>query len=94
MPIVLKEILASVPSNPLAQLHLADIYEAGGRNLNIGNDSYLSDIDVAHTLGIFSQNDPEQGSVKAWGKKAHSLCGIEQKTRDRDKNTTDQPACQ
>ncbi|HSG67218.1 MAG TPA: hypothetical protein VK994_00830 [Bacteroidales bacterium] len=50
-------------SNPTAQLHLADIYPAGGMNLKIGNDAYLSDVDLAHTLGILSQNDPKEGAI-------------------------------
>ena len=50
-------------SKPLAQLDLADIYPAGGMNLKIGNDTYLSDVDLSHTLGILGTNDPERGSI-------------------------------
>ncbi len=50
-------------SQPVAQLDLADIYEAGGQNLRVGNDAYLTDVDKSHTLGIFSQSRPERGSV-------------------------------
>ncbi|MEN8225152.1 MAG: hypothetical protein ABFS05_07295 [Bacteroidota bacterium] len=55
-------------SNPVAQLELADVYEAGGMNLKIGNDAYLSDVDLLHTLGIFSMNDPEKGAIKLGGR--------------------------
>jgi hypothetical protein len=48
---------------PQAQLHLADIYSAGGRNLLIGDDTYLSDIDAANTLGIYGQQNPTIASI-------------------------------
>lgn len=62
-------------SNPTAQLDLADIYPAGGMNLKIGNDVYLSDIDLAHTLGIYSQTSAEMGAVKL-GSKGPLLFGL------------------
>ena len=52
---------------PVAQLELADIYEAGGMNLKIGNDAYLSDVDLEHTLGIFSMTMPEKGAILLGG---------------------------
>lgn len=51
-------------SEPAAQLDIADIYPAGGMNIKIGNDAYLSDIDLGHTLGIYSQVDNNIGAVK------------------------------
>jgi hypothetical protein len=51
-------------NNPTAQLSLADIYAAGGKNLQIGNDVYLSDIDNANTLGIYGIQDNTVGAVK------------------------------
>lgn len=40
-------------SSPSAQLHLADVYGAGGRNLQIGDDTYFTDIDQANILGLY-----------------------------------------
>ena len=33
-------------------------------NLKIGNDAYLTDVDLGHTLGIYSQTDHELGAIK------------------------------
>lgn len=65
-------------SNPVAQLDLADIFTAGGMNLKIGNDAYLTDVDQTHTLGIFSQNNPESGAVKL-GNSGPVLFGVDNK---------------
>ena len=54
-------------SNPTAQLTLADIYNAGGKNLQVGNDIYLSDIDQANTLGIYGVQNDDVGSIKLGG---------------------------
>jgi len=51
-------------ANPEAQLDLADIYPAGGINLKVGNDAYLTDVDRAHCLGIFSISEAEKGAIK------------------------------
>ena len=51
-------------TSPGAQLHLADIYPAGGRNLLIGDDVYLSDIDTANTLGIYGSSDSSIASIR------------------------------
>lgn len=64
--------------SPIAQLELADIYEAGGMNLKIGNDAYICDVDLAHTLGVFSMNNPEQGAIMLGGN-GPMIYGIEQK---------------
>ena len=56
--------LNTTSSPTFANLTLADIYAAGGRNLIIGDDTYLTDIDVASTLGIYSFSDPTVGSIK------------------------------
>jgi hypothetical protein len=61
--------------NPGAQLDIADIYPAGGMNLKVGNDAYLTDIDQAHALGIFSQNEPQKGALKL-GSSGPKLFGI------------------
>ncbi|NQT76077.1 MAG: hypothetical protein HQ565_00075 [Bacteroidetes bacterium] len=65
-------------SNPVAQLDLADIYTAGGMNLKIGNDAYLTDVDQGHILGIFSQTNPESGAVKL-GNSGPVLFGVDTK---------------
>ncbi|MDT8392491.1 MAG: hypothetical protein RQ761_01510 [Bacteroidales bacterium] len=54
-------------ASPVAQLDIADIYPAGGMNIKIGDDAYLSDIDRGHTLGIFSQTQNEIGAIKLGG---------------------------
>lgn len=51
-------------TNPTAQLELADIYPAGGKNLQIGDDTYLSDIDVNNTLGIYGVQDSDRAGIK------------------------------
>jgi hypothetical protein len=65
-------------SNPVAQLDLADIFTAGGMNLKIGNDAYLTDIDQSHVLGIFSQKNQESGAVKL-GNSGPILFGVDKK---------------
>jgi Phage T4 tail fibre len=49
-------------ASPIAQLHLADISDAGGRNLLIGDDTFFSDIDVPDALGLYANDG---GSTKA-----------------------------
>ena len=51
-------------TNPDAQLQLADIYSAGGKNLLIGNDAYLTDIDMGNILGVYGNNDSTIGGIK------------------------------
>ncbi|MDO8504005.1 MAG: tail fiber domain-containing protein [bacterium] len=51
-------------ASPGAQLHLADVYSAGGKNLIIGDDTFLSDIDVANTLGIYGNQNSTIASIK------------------------------
>jgi uncharacterized protein (TIGR02145 family) len=46
------------------QLHLTDAFSAGGHNLIVGDDSYLSDIDMYNTLGIFGIPDSTIGAIK------------------------------
>lgn len=47
-----------------ALLQVADLYAAGGKNLMIGDDTYLSDIDLANTLGIYGNQNSAVGSIK------------------------------
>ncbi|MCK4695254.1 MAG: hypothetical protein KAT74_05815, partial [Candidatus Cloacimonetes bacterium] len=46
------------------QLELADAFAAGGRNLLVGDDSYLTDIDLTNTLGIYGNSDTTLASIK------------------------------
>ena len=46
------------------QLHLTDAFGAGGHNLIVGDDSYLTDIDMYNTIGIFGMTDSTIGAVK------------------------------
>jgi hypothetical protein len=50
-------------SSPGAQLELADFGNPGSKNLEIGNDVYLSDIDEANTLGIYGNQDNTIGAI-------------------------------
>jgi hypothetical protein len=49
---------------PGAQVHIMDIFDAGGRNLLIGDDSYLTDIDLGNTLGIYGNQNNQVGNLK------------------------------
>ncbi len=51
-------------TNPLAQLHLADIYPSGGKNFIIGDDTYLTDVDVANTLGLYGNQNSDQAGLR------------------------------
>ena len=51
-------------NNPSAQLQLADAFSAGGKNLQIGDDSYLSDVDVPNVLGIYGVQNSDRGAIK------------------------------
>ncbi|MCK4345336.1 MAG: DUF1566 domain-containing protein [Bacteroidales bacterium] len=46
------------------QLELTDVFSSGGRNLIVGDDTYLTDIDVLNTLGIYGNTDSTLASVK------------------------------
>ncbi|MBZ9578469.1 shufflon system plasmid conjugative transfer pilus tip adhesin PilV [Patescibacteria group bacterium] len=41
-----------------------DIFAAGGQNLIIGDDSYLTDIDVANTLGIYGMQNSDRAGIR------------------------------
>lgn len=55
------------PSAPQAQLDLADIYTAGGKNLLIGNDAFFSDIDIANVLGLYGNGNTAVAGLKLGG---------------------------
>lgn len=40
-----------------------DVYPAGGQNVQIGDDAYLSDMDAAHRLGIISSTNTAIGEI-------------------------------
>lgn len=65
-------------SAPVAQLDIADVFPAGGLNLKVGNDAYITDIDRSHSLGIFSLSRPETGAVKL-GSSGPVLSGMDSK---------------
>ncbi len=46
------------------QMELIDAYDAGGRNLLVGDDAYLSDVDQLNTLGILGSTDSTIGAIK------------------------------
>jgi uncharacterized protein (TIGR02145 family) len=51
------------PATGDVQLELADVFAAGGKNLVIGDDAYLTDVDMPGTLGIFDLEDPALGAI-------------------------------
>jgi hypothetical protein len=52
-------------ASPGAKLDIADNGTAAGAQfLRIGDDAFLTDIDIAHTLGIYSQGDNTIASIK------------------------------
>ncbi len=51
-------------TSPTAQLQLADIYTAGGKNLQIGDDTYLSDVDVPNVLGVYGVQNSDRAALK------------------------------
>jgi len=52
-------------TSPGAKLDIADNGTAAGAQfLRVGDDTFLTDIDIAHTLGIYSQGDSTIASIK------------------------------
>ena len=41
-----------------------DIFGAGGRNIIIGDDTYLTDIDVANMLGIYGMQNSDRAGIR------------------------------
>ncbi len=41
-----------------------DAFAAGGQNIIIGDDSYLSDVDVANTMGVYGIANTDRGGIK------------------------------
>ncbi len=52
-------------TSPGAKLDIADSGTAAGAQfLRVGDDTFLTDVDIAHTLGIYSQGDNTIASIK------------------------------
>ncbi len=49
---------------PGAKLHIADVYTAGGKNLLIGDDSFLTDIDIANFLGVYGNQNSNRAGIR------------------------------
>ncbi|MCD5396208.1 MAG: hypothetical protein LR000_00835, partial [Candidatus Pacebacteria bacterium] len=45
-------------------IRVRDVFGAGGRNLIIGDDVFLTDIDTANTFGIYGLQDSTQAHIK------------------------------
>lgn len=41
-----------------------DIFAAGGQNVIVGDDSYLSDVDVANTMGVYGVQNTDRGGIR------------------------------
>jgi len=61
-------------TSPSGLLDLADIYLSGGRNLEIGDDTFLSDVDSANTLGVYGQQNSATGCIRL-GSSTPDVCG-------------------
>lgn len=51
-------------ASPQALVEIADLYSAGGRNLQIGNDTFFSDIDRVDTLGLHGSQDSTRAALQ------------------------------
>jgi hypothetical protein len=65
-------------NNPDALLHIADKFDAGGKNLQVGDDTYFSDIDQSNVLGLYGLPDNTIAGLKLgsggetiWGKNSY-----------------------
>ncbi len=41
-----------------------DVFAAGGQNIIVGDDSYLSDVDAANTMGLYGTANTDRGGIK------------------------------
>ncbi len=62
-------------TNPLGQLHLNDNLGTGGKNLIIGDDAFLSDIDIQHVTGLYSMTDATKGGLQLGNNSASTIFG-------------------
>jgi hypothetical protein len=57
-------------TSPLYKLDVAgtirakDVFGAGGKNLIIGDDTYLTDVDVANMLGIYGMQNSDRAGIR------------------------------
>ena len=51
-------------SSPQAMLSIADNYPPGGKNLEIGNNTFFSDIDQVNTIGLYGNQQINEGGIK------------------------------
>jgi hypothetical protein len=49
---------------PQGQLHLDDLYNPGGRNLLVGDQAYLSDVDLNNTLALVGNQNTDRVYVR------------------------------
>ena len=45
-------------------LTMGDVFSAGGKNLVIGDDTFLTDIDVANMLGIYGNQNSDRAGIR------------------------------
>jgi hypothetical protein len=60
---------------PSALLHLEDAYAPGGRNLLVGDQAFLSDVDVNNTLGIYGNQNTDRVYLQL-GSAGPTLAGL------------------
>jgi len=59
-----------------AGLTLLDIFPAGGRNLVIGDDTYLSDVDRTNILGIYSTANNDRAGIQLGSNQSCLIFGV------------------
>lgn len=52
-----------------------DVFDAGGQNIIVGDDSFLSDIDVANTMGVYGNTNTDRGGIR-FGSGGATIFGI------------------
>jgi hypothetical protein len=57
-------------------MHIADIFPAGGRNLAVGDDTFITDVDVANTIGIFGSQNSDRGTIQLGSSSGSFLSGL------------------
>ena len=51
-------------TSPNAQLHLEDVYDEGGKNLQVGDDTFFSDVDVSNMIGLYGIPDNTRAGLQ------------------------------
>ncbi len=68
----------STPSYDLdvaGTIQAQDVFGSGGQNIRVGDDTYLTDVDAAHTLGIYSTSDTNKGYLRLGSNSLNTLYG-------------------